>query len=149
MPVDVEIRLISSADAAVLENVDPDVFDAPVQASFTARFLASPDNLLLVAIHDGTVVGMASGIVYAHPDKPLQLFVNEVGVADRAQGEGIGKRLLDTLIKHAQSLGCVEAWVATEKDNAPARGLYRAMGGAEQADHAVVYTWSFKPGGRS
>ena len=146
MPGEVQIRLLSGADAAVLQDVDPDVFDAPVQAGFITQFFASPGNLLVVALQDGTVIGMASGIVYTHPDKPLQLFVNEVGVADRVQGQGIGKRLLGALMEHARGLGCVEAWVATEEENARARGLYRAMGGAEQSDRAVVYTWRLEPG---
>lgn len=56
---------------------------------------------------------MASGIVYVHPDKPLQLFVqlfvNEVGVAGHAQGRGIGKRLVQALLERGRELGCTEA----------------------------------------
>lgn len=92
------------------------------------------------------VVGMASGTIYTHPDKPLQLFINEMGVADRVQGQGIGKRLIGFLLKHAADPGCVEAWVATEEGNAQARGFYRSAGGQEQLERAVVYTWRLEPG---
>jgi aminoglycoside 6'-N-acetyltransferase I len=146
MTGEVEIRLITGADLAVLKDTDPDVFDHPVQPAFAARFLASPDNVLVVAMQSGLVVGMASGTIYTHPDKPLQLFINEMGVADRVQGQGIGKRLIDYLLKHAAGLGCVEAWVATEEDNTQARGFYRSAGGQEQPERAVVYTWRLEAG---
>jgi ribosomal protein S18 acetylase RimI-like enzyme len=141
---DIEIRLLSAADAGVLERVDDDVFDHPVQPALAQRYLANPDCLLVVAVCEGVVVGMASGLFYIHPDKPLQLFVNEAGVAGPYQGRGLGKRLVDALLAHARSAGCVEAWVATEQDNVAARRLYRAAGGVEDAARAVVYTWKLQ-----
>jgi len=138
----VEIRLLGAADLAILEHVDPDVFDEPVRPDLAARFLENPSNLLAVAIQAGTVVGMASGLVYVHPDKPLALFINEVGVAERCSGRGIGKRLMQALLERGRALGCAEAWVATEVDNARARALYASAGGAEDPAQAVVYTWS-------
>ncbi|KFL36625.1 GNAT family N-acetyltransferase [Arenimonas donghaensis] len=140
-PVNYEVRLLRSGDESTLERVEPDVFDNPVQPDLAARYLADPNNLLAVAIRDGEVVGMASGLMYLHPDKPLQLFVNEVGVAASCRGQGMGKRLVQALLEQARIRGCTEAWVATELANAPARALYAAMKGAEDADHAVIYTW--------
>jgi ribosomal protein S18 acetylase RimI-like enzyme len=144
-----EIRLLSAADLALLERVDPDVFDNPVQPELAARYLANPGNLLAVALQDGVVVGMGSAIAYVHPDKPLQLFINEVGVSERYRRQGLGKRLMHALLEHGRTMGCTEAWVATEENNAAARALYTAMNGTEDADHAVVYTWQLSsPRGR-
>ena len=135
------VRLLGAGDSGVLVRVDDDVFDEPVQPALAAAYLAHPDNLLAVALEDGIVVGMASAIAYLHPDKPLQLFVNEVGVASRAQRRGIGRALLDAIVERGRAMGCKEAWVATEVSNTAARALYVAAGGAEDPDHAVVYTW--------
>lgn len=135
----VEVRLVGRADAHLLDRVDDDVFDHAVQPALVRAFLANPSNLLAVAIVDGEVVGMASGIAYVHPDKPLQLFVNEVGVSARYARRGIGRRLVRTLLDRGRELGCAEAWVATEVDNRPARGLYASLGGVEQDERAVVY----------
>ena len=77
------------------------------------------------------VVGMATGFHYAQPDKLPELFINEVGVADACQGQGLGKRLVQALLAHARELGCVAAWVLTEEDNAAARRLYASAGGRE------------------
>lgn len=137
----VEIRLLSAADIAVLDHVDPDVFDNAVQPELAEQYLSTPGNLLAVATLSGVVVGMASAIAYVHPDKPLQLFINEVGVSPRAQGRGIGKRLMGALLEQGRILGCTEAWVATEVMNKPARALYTSLAGVEDPDVAVVYTW--------
>lgn len=140
-PADVTVHLVDPGNASLLDRVDDDVFDHPVQAPYLERFLADPSNLLVVAVANDVVVGMATGIAYVHPDKPLQLFVNEVGVASRFQRRGIGARLVATLLERGRELGCTEAWVATEVGNAPANALYRSLGGKEDADRAVVYVY--------
>lgn len=142
----VEIQLISAANAHVLDCVDSDVFDDPVQPEYLQAFLANPANVLAVAITEHQVIGMASGITYVHPDKPLALFINEVGVAGPYQQRGIGKQLVQALLAHGESIGCTTAWVATEVSNLAARALYRSLGGEEDSEHAVVYNFaSAKP----
>jgi ribosomal protein S18 acetylase RimI-like enzyme len=137
-----QIRLLGAHDASVLDRVDPDVFDEPVRAELAKQYLSDPHRLLAVALEeDDLVVGMASGVVYLHPDKPLQLFINEVGVAAQARRQGLARRLVQALLDHGRSLGCFEAWVATEESNTPARALYAALGGVEDAERAVVYVY--------
>ncbi|NLE79152.1 MAG: GNAT family N-acetyltransferase [Rhodococcus sp.] len=145
----VTLHLVAAATAHMLDRVDVDVFDNPIDPESFRQFLANPMNQLVVAVLEdpsdsartGTVIGMASAISYVHPDKPLQTFINEVGVAERYRRHGIGTRLIEFLLEHARSLGCTEAWVATEVDNAAARALYRATGGREDTERAVVYTY--------
>jgi GNAT superfamily N-acetyltransferase len=92
MPV--TVRILGPDDRVVLQHVAPDVFDGPVDARWSAEFLADPRHHLAVAIEDGLVVGMASALHYIHPDKPPELWVNEVGVAPTHQRQGsAGRRL--------------------------------------------------------
>lgn len=147
----VQVRLLSATDIAVLDRVEPDVFDYPVQRALAEQYFATPGNLLAVATLSDVVVGMASAIAYVHPDKPLQLFINEVGVSRRVRGQGVGKRLVRALLEQGRMIGCSEAWVATEVNNEAARALYSSLAGAEDQDLAVVYTWqlaSHRAGGR-
>jgi ribosomal protein S18 acetylase RimI-like enzyme len=139
------VRLLSKHDAHVFDRIDNDVFDNPVRADLVTNYLQDESNLLAVAVQDDTVVGMASAILYIHPDKPLQMFINEVGVAGRCQGRGIGRKLMNLLLDHGREIGCIEAWVATEEDNAAARALYAAVQGREDPALAVVYTWHLSP----
>ena len=133
-----EIRLLAPADASVLERVADQVFDEPVNAAWAREFLADPRHHLLVAIDGDTVVGFASAVHYVHPDKAPQLWINEVGVAPAHHRRGIGRAMLARLLEHGQALGCTEAWVLTEEDNEPARGLYQALGGVES--ECIMYT---------
>ena len=137
-----EIRLLGSADASVLNNVASGVFDNAIDTRWTSEFLADPRHHIAVALQGEQVVGMASAVHYVHPDKPPELWVNEVGVAPSCQGMGIGKRLLAALFAHGKSLGCAEAWVGTEESNVAARRLYAAAGGKEEM---MVYV-TFKLG---
>jgi ribosomal protein S18 acetylase RimI-like enzyme len=138
---EIEIRLLSRSDADVLLRADADVFDFPVRRDYAEAFLAEPNSLIAVALDRGTIVGMASAFTYRHPDKPLQLFINEVGVAPDHRRRGIAKKLVARLLFAARELGCAEAWVATEAENAPARALYQALEGEEDESRAVVYTY--------
>ena len=138
-----EVRILQAGDASVLERVADDVFDEPVDPQWSAEFLADPRHHLAVAIDGGIVVGMASGVHYLHPDKPPQLFINEVGVASSHQGRGIGRRVLDALLERGRTLGCSEAWVLTDESNSIARKLYASAGGEIDSDPAIMYTFPF------
>ncbi len=135
------LNLVTTESAHLLERVVPDVFDHEVRPELLAEFLGNPANHLVVAVVDGEVIGMATALSYVHPDKPLQLFINEVGVAGPYQRAGVGRRLVEFLLAHARNLGCTEAWVATEPNNVAARALYRATGGEEAEEPAIVYTY--------
>lgn len=138
----IAIRLLTLADAHVLDRVAPDVFDGPVVPALAAEFLADPRHHLAVAVSEaGEVVGMATGVHYVHPDKRRQLFINEVGVAPACQGRGVGKRLLAALLDRARDLGCSEAWVATDPDNGAAQRLYASCGGVRDAVPFVMYSF--------
>lgn len=130
MPI--EIRLLNSGDAAVVQQVAPDVFDYPVDPRWTEEFFADARHHLIVALDDGVVVGMISAVDYVHPDKAPQLWINEVGVAPSHRRRGIGRRLLDTMLEHGRTLGCTEAWLGTEETNTAARRLYESTGAAPE-----------------
>ncbi len=136
------IHLVTPVNAHLLDRVAPDVFDHDVRPGLLREFLGNPMNHLVVAVDDGTVVGMASAISYVHPDKPLQLFVNEVGVAAAHRRRGIGKRLMAEMLDHARRLGCTEAWVGTELENEAALALYRATSPTLE-ERVVIFTYEF------
>jgi ribosomal protein S18 acetylase RimI-like enzyme len=139
------VHVVTEANASLLERVAPDVFDGPLQPELVEAFLARHDHLLVVAVAEGVVVGMASGVTHLHPDKPLQLFMNEVGVAEAMRRRGVASALCRALLERSRELGCGEAWVATEAGNVAARALYAALGGVEDEDHAVVYEFGGTP----
>ncbi len=136
------IRLLGSGDLAVLGQVAAEVFDRAIDPVIWAEFLADPRHHLAVAVDGDVVVGFASAVHYVHPDKPPQLWINEVGVAPTHQRRGLARGLLDALLIKGRALGCSEAWVLTEEDNAAARAAYRSAGGQETTG-VVMVTFPF------
>ncbi len=132
-------RVAREGDEALLDQVASGVLDHPVNPGLWREFLADPRHHLVVAIEDGVVIGVASGVHYVHPDKPAELFINEIGVAAARRGEGIGRRLLDALLEEGRVLGCRQAWVLADPGNAMAERLYRGADGQPSA--AVMYTF--------
>ncbi|MEP6730102.1 MAG: GNAT family N-acetyltransferase [bacterium] len=136
---DLQVRLLGPDDRDVLEHVVDDVFDGPVDPQWTHEFFSDARHHLAVAIDEGVVVGMCSAVHYVHPDKPPQLWINELGVASSHRRRGIARQLLDVMLVHGRALGCTEAWLGTEETNEPARRLYSAAGG--KAEPFTLYSF--------
>ena len=138
----IQIKILRAEDADLLGNIAAGTFDDPLDSSATAAFLADDRHHLAVAIDDGQIVGFASAVHYVHPDKPRpELWINEVGVASTHQGHGVGKAILAALLDLARDLGCSEAWVLTNRKNAPAMRLYASVGGEEGPADDVLFTF--------
>lgn len=136
-----EIRILGAEDAAVLDRIAPSVFDNAIDPTLTREFLADPRHHLAVALDRDLVVGFASGVHYIHPDKPAELWVNELGVAESHRGQGIGKAVLAALLVAGRQVGCAQAWVLTDKDNGAARAVYRRTGGTEAERPSIMFSF--------
>lgn len=137
--MEVEIRAVGAGDEALFDRVAEDVFDAPVVPARLVAYLREPGHHMIVALHDGSVVGQVAAVVHRHPDKPTELYVDEIGVAPAFQRQGIARRMLDAVFALGRELGCEEAWVGTEPDNVPARRLYEERGA--EAESFVMYVY--------
>jgi len=137
-----EVRLLGPDDRSVLNRVADGVFDSGIDAKLAEEFLSDPRHHLAVAIADGEVIGFASGVHYVHPDKPAELWINEVGVAAGQQGRGVGTAVVRALLEHGRRLGCREAWVLTDRTNDAAMRLYASAGGREAPGETVMFEFN-------
>ncbi|UYN98727.1 MAG: GNAT family N-acetyltransferase [Devosia sp.] len=133
-------KRLGPEDAAILGNVAEDVFDEPIHPQRVAAYLAEPGHLMVVALDGDLVVGQCAGVVHRHPDKPDELYVDEVGTATSHLRQGIGRAMMAELFAWGREIGCVDAWLGTELDNAAANDFYRALGGD---DDKIMY-YEFK-----
>ena len=136
-----EIRILRSSDQAVLDDVAPGVFDNSLDPQLVSEFLRDERHHLVVAVDRGQVIGLVSGVHYVHPDKPAEMWINEVGVAPGHQGQGVGKAMIQELLQHARTLGCREAWVLTDRSNPAAMRLYTSAGGQVAPRDQVMFTF--------
>lgn len=129
----ISLKRMRPGDEGDFDSIAPDVFDEPIHPERLEAYLLEPYHLMILAIEDGVVVGQCAAVLHRHPDKPIELYIDEVGTASTHRRLGIGKRLLDAMFAWGRELGCREAWLGTEHDNAAANGLYRKAGGRHDA----------------
>jgi ribosomal protein S18 acetylase RimI-like enzyme len=135
----IEVRRLGASDAAVLARVADEVFDEPVDPKRIAAYLAEPGHIMLVALSGEEVIAQVAAVIHRHPDKPTELYLDEVGVAPAFQRQGLARRMLDEMFAIGRAAGCEEAWVGTELDNGPARRLYESRGGVAEPFAMFVY----------
>ncbi|MGV9884286.1 N-acetyltransferase family protein [Streptomyces sp. NPDC003006] len=121
------------------------LFDGPARPEATRRFLDSPGHHLLLAYEEesaGTPVGFVSGVETVHPDKGAEMFLYELGVAERFRRRGTGRALVHALAALARERGCEGMWVGVDTDNEAALATYRSAGGKDEGRFASV-GWGF------
>lgn len=137
----INFKILRAGDEQVLLRVAPDVFDLPVDERLSAEFLQDPRHHLAVAVDEGVVVGFASAVDYIHPDKPAELWINEVGVTPAYRNRGVASALLELLFGVGRREGCSTAWVLTERENTSAMRLYQSCRGEEATDETVMFSF--------
>ncbi len=122
----VTIGALTPADAARCAELEAQLFDGddPWPAVAFHRELASKHNHYVAARTNGMLVGYA-GISRLGRKPPFEYEVHTIGVDRAYQGQGIGRRLLDELLKFADG-GVVYLEVRT--DNEVAIALSRGLG---------------------
>ena len=139
----VVVRL-SAENTTLLNRIADDVFDGPIDQQQLAAFVTDPRHLMMLAVEDDTVIGMASGVEYFHPDKPPQMWINEVGVASAHRRRGIGRALTASLVQEAKTRGCVYAWLGTDQDNEAGQACFGSVPGVDSPRPFLLFEWDFE-----
>jgi len=119
-----------AADAAVRDPLRNPGWPAGHAADFVAGALASPDTLVLVADHEGDVIGHLIGAFL--PVSPMwtvpraDLFSMQIMAGWR--GQGIGSQLVDRFKAWGQARGVAALRVSAYTANEPALRFYRRHG---------------------
>ncbi len=125
------IRSLLSELTAAME--DPADFDPERAAENCRALLGRAGHHLLIASIDGVPCGLIpltvrQSLLNAHPSG----LIDELVVARRARGRGVGRRLIQAAVDRCRELGCSEVEVSTERGNRRARAFYRACGFSEE-----------------
>ena len=131
------LRRMQPGNEAAFQSIAPDVFDEPIHPERLAAYLREPGHIMVLAFESDLIVGQCAGVIHRHPDKTTELYVDEVGTASTHRRMGVAKLMMDELFAWGRELGCEEAWLGTETDNEPAKGLYRRYRPTE--DETIQY----------
>lgn len=132
-----ETHWISSANAHHLERVAPGTFDHAIDPKRLERYLADPANWMCVTLQGNVVISMCMCVVHHHPDKPTELFLDEIGTGDDWRRKGAARLLMQMVFERADAEGIEEVWLVTEPDNEAAKALYEGF--KHEREDAVIY----------
>jgi ribosomal protein S18 acetylase RimI-like enzyme len=131
------IKRLAPGDEAVFNFIAPDVFDEPIHPGRMRAYLREPGHIMLLAMEGDLVVGQCAAVLHKHPDKPTELYVDEVGTASTHLRQGVATMMMEAMFAWGRELGCEEAWLGTELDNDAANALYRRF--RPEEDEAIQY----------
>jgi len=100
-------------------------------ASFLGTKLEDPDAAILVADHDGDVVGYAYAEVEGYDWMSLRApagVLHDVVVDPDHRGRGIGRSLVDAALSYLRSRGAPRVVLSTAERNEAAQRLFASMG---------------------
>ena len=131
--MEVRIIRIDGTNAEVLENIASEVFDYEIDPEYLADFLEDHNHLMCVAVVNGQVVGQIRALLCRHPDKPRELYIDDLGVSPVHRRKGIATQLVSEARRFGRERNCREVWLGTEGDNEPAKSFYRSLDLTEEA----------------
>jgi ribosomal protein S18 acetylase RimI-like enzyme len=135
----IRVFIAEPADAPRFATLHDDVFDGPVDPGLLDRYLAA-DHLQIALATDGDlIIGMCSGVIHHHPDKPEHWWINELGVAEPWRRQGIATRLVAASVNEARRRACREIWVVADPTEM-AEGFWQSLGWTRTGDRLAMFS---------
>ena len=133
--------------------VSDDFLDAPVVEVLAKRWAVLPGaDWIVDCIWQGEALLGFISVDRAHQGGP---YVDNLHVAHRAQGQGIGRALMAGTAAQLLNEGHDTLWLTVIRENHPTRAFYRRIGGVEGPDyperlygepiHALPVRWNDLP----
>lgn len=119
----IEIREMTLDDLDQVMVIEKENFSVPWTETGFFTFLIREDALFLVAEENEKVLGYC-GILMAQDEGDI----TNVAVAKKRQNEGIGKRLVEELLKITKAIGVTQVFLEVRESNEPAIHLYKKLG---------------------
>ncbi len=137
------VERVDAMPADLLSRVNARFPDHQWEATSAARFCAAA-NVLLLAYRGEMLCGLLIAYRLQCLDgRRAQLFIDEVDVHEDSQRRGVGRAMLASVMQIAREMDAGEAWVQTHASNAPAVGLYRAVGGVQEDPDETIVSFAF------
>lgn len=130
------------AVAALLEELDKfygetevEPLDVRIRQINEALFGDPPLAYALLAWDAGALVGLATySFLWPAAGLTRSLYLKELYVAEAARGRGVGRLLMDHLVRVAIANSCSRIEWTTDRDNAQAQRFYDSMGVAQNGN---------------
>ena len=110
-----------------------DVFDedhGELSVAYVAGLLSRPEFWAYAAVTDGVVVGgLTAHALPMTSSEQAEVFLYDIAVAAEVQRQGIGRKLVETLLGDTRQAGIAVMFVPADDEDIHAIDFYRALGG--------------------
>lgn len=118
-----EIRQMQLDDLEQVMEIENENFSVPWTETGFFTFLIREDTLFLVAQEKEEILGYC-GVVMVQDEGDI----TNVAVKKSWQNQGVGKKLMEELVKSTEQEGVARLFLEVRASNEPALRLYRNMG---------------------
>lgn len=143
LEMDNNVKQVSSLDESLIPQINMLLDEGTYWDSEQGKkFLANPDNILLLSYSGEKVTGFLSGYrLQRFDNKKAEVLLYEIGVDEAFRRRGIAKSLIHTFKQWAKKTGANEVWVLTNKSNKAAVSLYESEGGVIESTDEQMYVF--------
>ena len=121
---EIRIRRMQYRDVGQVAGIEKDVFARPwSEESFHREVKENAVARYLVADREGEILGYAGAWVVLD-----ECHITNIAVKQAERGRGIGRSLLESLLRYVSSPGAAWADLEVRVSNTPAQGLYKSLG---------------------
>ena len=123
-----------------------ELFDEPPVEAAARDYLRDPRNIFLLATDGDEPVGFLRGTALGQiHTMRKQMFLYEIAVRPDSQRRGIGRALVEELIRLCRGEGMEEVFVFTDDPgNTAAAALYRSTGAVTETAGERMYVYHLK-----
>lgn len=128
------IRAMTAADVPQIAAIEQQCFSDPWNADSIAYELTNPISHWLVAEENGAVLGYVGSQLV-----PPEADVMNLAVVPTARRKGLGRELMQTLLRDLSAQGIEALFLEVRESNLPAQTLYAALGFVEVGRRKKYY----------
>ena len=130
----IEIRNMTIDDLAKVIKIEKDCFSDPWSANVFRADLNNEMAIVIIAEFEKTIVGFSNIYIVAG-----EIQVGNFAVAPGFRKRGVGKKLMESVLKLAKENDCLQIFLEVRKSNKPAIDLYKSYGFVESGIRKEYY----------
>jgi ribosomal-protein-alanine N-acetyltransferase len=120
---EVTFRKMKEMDLEDVVKMENEAFSDPWSYDSFKSDLENEKSWPIVALHNDTIVGYSTLYIVAG-----ELQIGNFAVATLFRRQGIGKKMMDEILKIALERGCDSIYLEVRESNEPAQALYHSFG---------------------
>lgn len=117
------VSLFEKEDIGSIAEIEREAFSTPFKEKDLLDIYESDISSVLVAKHEGTVVGYVSFTIIIDECQIINFATKE-----EYKRQGVGKSVMSALIEHCKQRGVCKVFLEVRESNAPAISLYEGYG---------------------